>query len=109
MTAVDHDFVDSIALPSLGAKTVIIPGTIGSKENKQPVTIRSNDDGSYYVPVNDAVDRTPKYYLKFRCPKIKAKLDTFIGDANQRINCECYSISKDKQTGYLQFKTKATK
>tara|TARA_R110000772_G_scaffold63986_17_gene143053 strand:+ start:2105 stop:2425 length:321 start_codon:yes stop_codon:yes gene_type:complete len=105
----DYDFVDSIALPSLGAKSVLIPGTLGTKDKKEPVTIRSNDDGSYYVPVNDAVDRMPKYYLKFRCPKIKAKLDTLIGDADARINCECYSISKDGKTGYLRFKTKATK
>lgn len=102
----DFSFTDVHAKPSLGKKKVFIPSTLRVDGKDKPVTIRTNDDGSFFVPVKDATDRSARYYLKFRCTKIKAALNDLIGNTDARIACKCYALSKDGSTGYCGFDAK---
>ena len=95
-------FTDVHAKPSLGEKVVFIPATLRVDGKDKPVIIRTNEDGSFFVPVKDRTDRSPRYYLKFRCTKLKAKLEKIIG-ADTAFRCDCYAISKDGKTGYCGF------
>jgi hypothetical protein len=105
----DFSFEDELPMPTLGPKSVIIPANLRvrnpetGKSEERPVTIQKNDDGSFYVPIKDPLDRSVKYYLKFRKPKLKAKLKALIGNTDDRIICKCWGISKDGKTGYCGF------
>ena len=96
-------FTDVPAKPSLGTKEVFIPATLRVDGKDKPVTIRTNDDGSFFVPVKDRTDRSARYYLKFRCTKLKSQLEDLIGNTDVAFRCKCYALSKKGDTGYCGF------
>ncbi len=102
----DFTFTDVHAKPSLGNKKVFIPATLRVQGKDEPVTIRTNEDGSFFVPVKVATDRSARYYIKFRATKLKSQLEELIGNTDARIACKCYALSKDGSTGYCGFDVK---
>ena len=81
-------------LASKGPKKFFIPATIGRA--KEPVVIRDNEDGSFYVAVKVIGEAGCYYTLRVRSATLRDTVEAAIGDTEQFIRGTCYAVTKNE-------------